>query len=242
MIYIYLALAGAAAFTLSTLTAGGGALMLLPVLSYLIGAQQVAPVMNLGNFIGRPVRLVLYWKSIKWEIVKYYLPASFIGAFTGAWLLVSLPVNEIQIVIGIFLISTILQYRFGKKKRSFTMRLWYFIPIGIVVPFVTSVTGALGPLLNPFLLNYDMNKEELIATKTFNSFGAGLVQIGSYTFFGALYGELWLWGLALGLGISVGNYFGKRLLARVTEVTFRRWAILFMVISGILLLVEGLMS
>ncbi len=242
MIYVYLALAGALAFTISTLTAGGGALMLLPVLSYLIGAQHVAPVMNLGNFIGRPVRLVLFWKSIKWQIVKYYLPASVIGAFLGAWLLVSLPVRGIQIAIGIFLISTILQYRFGKKKRSFTMKLFYFIPLGLIIPFITSVTGALGPLLNPFLLNYDMSKEELLATKTFNSFGAGLVQIGSYTFFGALYGELWLWGLILGLGISIGNYFGKRLLARVTELTFRRWAIVFMVVSGILLVAEGLRS
>lgn len=239
MIYFYLALAGAAAFTLSTLTAGGGALMLLPVLSFMIGAHNVAPVMNLGNFIGRPVRLVLFWPHIRWEIVKYYLPASLVGAFLGAWLLVSLPVREIQIFIGLFLISTIFQYRFGKKKRSFTMRLWHFIPLGVVIPFITSVTGALGPLLNPFLLNYEMNKEELIATKTFNSFAAGLVQIGSYTFFGALYGEMWLWGLALGVGISIGNYFGKRLLGRITETFFRRWAIAFMVLSGVLLLTEA---
>lgn len=87
MLYFYLILAGAIAFTLSTLTAGGGALMLLPVLSFMIGAQNVAPVMNLGNFIGRPVRLVLFWQYIHWEIVKYYLPASLIGAFAGAWLL-----------------------------------------------------------------------------------------------------------------------------------------------------------
>ncbi len=242
MIYIYLALAGAIAFTVSTLTAGGGALMLLPVLSFLIGANHVAPVMNLGNFIGRPVRLVLFWKHIRWEIVKYYLPASLLGAFLGAWLLASLPVREIQIVIGIFLVSTIFQYRFGKKKRSFEMQLWYFAPLGFIIPFITSVTGALGPLLNPFLLNYNMSKEELIATKTFDSFAAGLVQIGSYSFFGSLYGELWWWGLALGLGISFGNFVGKKALARITEASFRKWAISFMVISGILLLIEALIG
>lgn len=214
--------------------------MLLPVLSFLIGAQQVAPVMNLGNFIGRPVRLILYWNEIRWEIVKYYLPASIIGAFSGAWLLSSLPVREIQIVIGVFLVSTIFQYRWGKKKHSFKMKLWYFIPLGFVIPFISTVTGALGPILNPFMLNYEMKREELIATKTFNSFGAGLVQIGSYTFFGALYGKLWIWGLALGLGISLGNYLGKQLLKSITEQSFRRWAIIFMVISGVLLIIEAL--
>jgi len=239
IIYFYLFLAGAVAFVVSTLTAGGGALMLLPVLSFIIGAAHVAPVMNLGNFIGRPVRLVLYWSYIKWDIVKYYLPASIFGAFLGAWLLSSLPVREIQIFIGLFLISTVLQYRWGKKKHSFTMRLWYFAPLGFVIPFISSVTGALGPVLNPFMLNYRMTKEELIATKTFNSFSAGLVQVGSYTFFGALYGKLWLWGLALGVGISLGNYIGKRVLKKITEKSFRKWAIAFMVLSGILLLIEA---
>ena len=241
-IYFFLVLAGALAFTLSTLTAGGGALILLPVLSFMIGAVNVPPVLNLGNFIGRPVRLVLFWRHIRWEIVWYYLPASLVGAFLGAWLLTSFQSKTLQVIIGLFLVSTIFQYRFGKKKRSFEMKPWYFVPLGLVIPFISTVTGALGPLLNPFLLNYDMKKEELIATKTFNSFAAGVVQIGSYTFFGALYGELWLWGLALGVGIGIGNFTGKKLLARITEKSFRQWAIAFMVISGILLIVKAFYS
>lgn len=240
MTSVYLILAGAIAFTLSTLTAGGGAMLLVPVVSFLIGAQHAAPVLNLGNFIGRPIRLVLFWKHIQWEIVRYYLPSSFIGAFLGAWLLAETGSKVLQIIIGIFLISTIFQYQFGKKKRSFAMKLWYFIPLGLIIPFITALTGALGPLLNPFLLNYKMNKEELIATKTFNSFGAGVVQIGSYSFFGALYGELWIWGLSLGIGIGLGNYFGKRLLSKISETNFRQAAIAFMVLSGFLLLLEAI--
>ncbi len=119
------------------------------------------------------------------------------------------------------------------------MKLWYFIPLGVLIPFISTVTGALGPLLNPFMLNYEMNKEELIATKTFNSFAAGVVQIGSYTFFGSLYGELWVWGIVLGLGISLGNYIGKQLLKRITEVHFRKLAIAFMVLSGLLLMYQS---
>ncbi len=239
MLVFTLAVAGLLAFTLSTLTAGGGAMLLVPVLSFLIGAQQVAPVLNLGNFIGRPVRLVLFWKHIHWPIVKYYLPASLFGAFTGAWLLSSLPVLEIQLLVGVFLVSTVFQFRFGKRKNSFKMKLPYFLAIGFIIPFITSVTGALGPLLNPFLLNYNLRKEELIATKTFNSMAAGVVQLSTYAFFGALYGKLWLWGLALGVGIAIGNYLGKQLLGKITELTFRKWTIGFMVLSGVLLIVQA---
>lgn len=213
--------------------------MLLPVLSFLLGAKQVAPVLNLGNFIGRPVRLILFWQHIRWEIVRYYVPASLVGAFAGAYLLSSVQSRSLQFILGLFLVSTLFQYRFGKKKRSFEMKLWYFIPLGVLIPFISTVTGALGPLLNPFMLNYEMNKEELIATKTFNSFAAGVVQIGSYTFFGSLYGELWVWGIVLGLGISLGNYIGKQLLKRITEVHFRKLAIAFMVLSGLLLMYQS---
>jgi uncharacterized membrane protein YfcA len=239
VLYFYLFLAGVLAFSLSTLTAGGGALMLLPVLSFLLGAKQVAPVMNLGNFIGRPVRLVLFWQHIRWEIVWYYVPASLLGAVAGAYLLSSVHSRSLQFIIGLFLVSTLFQYRFGKKKHSFHMKLWYFIPLGILIPFISTITGALGPLLNPFMLNYNMSKEELIATKTFNSFAAGVVQISSYAFFGSLYGELWIWGIVLGLGISVGNYIGKRLLKRISETSFRKLAIAFMVISGLLLMYQA---
>lgn len=213
--------------------------MLLPVLSILIGAQNVAPVLNLGNFIGRPIRLVLFWKHIHWDIVKYYLPTSFLGAWLGARLLASVESDFLEFFIGLFLVSTIFQYRFGKKKSSFKMKLWYFIPLGIIIPFITSVTGALGPLLNPFLLNYEMKKEEIIATKTICSFLTGVVQIGSYTFFGLLYGELWWWGLILGVGISLGNYIGKKLLNKMTEQSFRQWAIVFMVISGVYMIYKS---
>lgn len=240
MIYFYLILSGIVAFSISTLTAGGGALMLLPLLSFLIGAKNVAPVLNLGNFIGRPIRLYLFWKHIKWEVVKYYVPPSIVGAFLGASILASIESTLIELIIGLFLVSTVFQYRFGKRKTSFKMKLVYFIPLGLLVPFITTVTGALGPLLNPFLLNYEMSKEELIATKTASSFFTGMVQIGSYSFFGLMTKELWVWGLVLGIGIGLGNWIGKVLLKKISEKSFRQFAILFMVISGLLLIYQSL--
>lgn len=57
------------------------------------------------------------------------------------------------------------QFRFGKKKKSFNVQLWHFAPIGLLVSVLGTIIGALGPVLNPFYLNYALEKEELIATK-----------------------------------------------------------------------------
>lgn len=237
---IILFIAGIFAFIISTISGGGGALILVPFLNFLIGTTKTAPVINLGTFIGRPARLILFWKHINWKVFWYYVPAAIVGAWIAGWFFTSIEASWLQILVGIFLISTVFQYRFGKKERSFTVKLWFFIPLGFLVSLLGTIIGALGPILNPFYLNLGLDKEELIATKTVNSFFLGIAQIGSYTFFGLLYRELWIYGIALGLGAVIGNIIGKNFLSKMKSSTFRKLLILLMVISGILLIYKQL--
>ena len=229
---IALLLGGAVSFTLSTLTGGGGALLLVPYTTALLGVGSTAPVVNLGTFIGRPTRLVLFWKHICWPLVWVYAPAAILGAWLSAQLIVHLSLEWIQLVVGLFLISTLFQYRFGKRKQSFHMRLRYFAPLGFVVAILGTLVGGMGPILNPFYLNIGLQKEALIATKTANSFIMGMAQISTYSFFGLLHHELWLYGLLLGIGTSIGNLVGKNYLKRLSNKQFRIWLIVAMVISG----------
>ncbi len=233
---------GILAFTISTLSGGGGALIMVPVLNLLLGVGHTAPVLNLGTFIGRPSRLFLFWKHIDWKVCLFYTPTSILGAFLGSWLFTQFRLEWLQILVGVFLISTVFQYRLGKKERSFTMKLGYFLPLGVLVSVLGTLIGALGPVLNPFYLNYGLDKEDMIATKTANSFFMGLSQIGSYTFFGLLQNQYWIYGIALGVGATFGNLLGKRFLKGMKSSTFRLWVITLMVISGLLLIYGQLRS
>lgn len=227
---------GIVAFVLSTISGGGGSLVLVPILNWMLGVGNTAPVLNLGTFLGRPARLFIFWKHINRKVCLYYAPAAILGAWLGSWLFSNFKVEWLQILVGIFLISTVFQYRFGDKRKSFAMRLWYFIPLGLTVSILGTVIGALGPVLNPFYLNLGLDKEDLIATKTANSFLMGLSQIGSYTFFGLLHDQFWVYGIALGLGATIGNIIGKKFLSDMKSSTFRKFVIALMVISGLLLL------
>jgi len=238
--YIFLALAGIIAFTISTIAGGGGALLLLPILGFLVGAQSAAPLVSIGAMVGRPVRLILFWKNIDWTVVKYYLPAAILGALLGSWLFSKLAAEWLQIILGIFLISTFFQFRFGKKKRSFKMKDIYFVPLGFFVSLLSALIGATGPVLNPFYINYGLLKEKMIGTKTANSFFADIVKIGGYSAFGALQGELWFYGFALGLGVTIGNVIGKKLLAGMKDETFLKWVIALMVLSGVVMIIAQL--
>ncbi|MEQ8908607.1 MAG: sulfite exporter TauE/SafE family protein [Vicingaceae bacterium] len=192
--------------------------------------------------IGRPVRLFLFWKHIEWRLVAYYVPSAILGAILGGLIFVKLKADWLQVLLGLFLISTVIQYRFGKKQRSFAMKKWYFIPLGFGVTLVSTLFGATGPILNPFYLNLGLVKERMIATKTANSFIAGLAQLSSYTFLGALHGELWWYGLIIGAGATIGNLIGKRQLQKLSDEGFRKIVIAVMVVSGLLMVGRSLVN
>jgi uncharacterized membrane protein YfcA len=233
---------GVIGFVFSTLAGGGGALILLPLVNILLGPQNTAPVLNLGNLIGRPSRLLLYWKHINWKICMYYVLPALLGAWLGAWMFGVLKIAFLQLLIGGFLVSTLFQYRFGKRSRSFHMPLVGFAPLGFVISFLGTLVGAMGPVLNPFYMNAGLEKEALIGTKTANSFFMGLGQLGGYTFFGLLEGAYWGYGIALGTGAILGNIIGKKILSRISISGFRVLLLLFMVFSGLMLIYSAVMS
>lgn|SRR5690554_1424573 len=242
MSYLLLLLIGVVAYIISTLAGGGGALILLPVVGFYLTPAAVAPVVNLGNMIGRPARLWLFWQHIDWKVVRYYVPSAILGAIVGGFIFVSIKADWIQILLGIFLISTLFQYRFGKQKRSFPMRLAYFIPLGFLLSIISTIFGATGPILNPFYLNYGLMKEKMIATKTANSFIAGIAQLSTYTFLGVFKGKLWFYGLIIGVGAIIGNIFGKKVLSKLSDQTFRKIVVWLMVISGCFMIANAIFT
>lgn len=235
-------LMGMIAFTISTISGGGGALMLIPILNFLVGTTKTAPLLNLGTFISRPSRIIIFWKHIEWKVFWYYVPSAMLGAILAAWFFMEIKIAWLQIIVALFLISTFFQYRFGKKEISFPVKLWYFIPLGFIISIIGTFTGGMGPVLNPFYLNAGITKEKLIGTKAANSFFLGIAQVGSYTFFGLLTTELWVFGIVLGIGATFGNLIGKKLLTKISNLQFRKLVILLMVISGLLLLVKAINS
>ena len=56
--------AGAAAFAFSTIAGGGGALLLGATAYHITGVERIVQVVHLTNFIGRPTRMLLFWKRL----------------------------------------------------------------------------------------------------------------------------------------------------------------------------------
>jgi uncharacterized membrane protein YfcA len=124
MTVLILAVAAFFAWIVSTVAGGGGGMLMIPVITWIADPKAVAPAITLGTMLSSPVRVWLFWKEIDWKIVRWYLPGAVAGAVLGGYVFASVPPQWLKVLAAVFLLSTLLQYRFGERKRSFPMRLW----------------------------------------------------------------------------------------------------------------------
>jgi len=234
-------IAGTAAWLFSTLAAGGAATLLIPLLAFVIGSQLVAPVIAVASLVASPSRVWLFRHHINWPVARWLLAGSLLGGLSGSYALTQIASQGLELLIGLFLMSTLLQYRYADKLAHFKIQrtVWFF-PLALVVAFVSGIIGAAGPLFNPFLLNYGLAKEQLIGTKAINSFVMQLSKLTGYLSFGVLTAEVAGYGLALGLGGMLGIYLGKAWLAKISQQQFTLIVTLAMFASGAVLFVRGL--
>ncbi|RVH08675.1 sulfite exporter TauE/SafE family protein [Sinorhizobium meliloti] len=236
--YLFLFAAGFVAWIVSTIGGGGGALLLVPLIGFIAGTQAVAPVATLATLVAGSGRAFVFWKEIEWSVVKWGLPGALLGGFLGAVLFATAPAEWVQIFVGLFLVSTVVQYRFGRKERTFEAAKWWFFPAELITGFLDGLIGAVGPVMNTLYLNAGITKERMIGTKTAVSLPTHLVKIGTYTTLGAMAGHLWLFGLAAGLGALISNWMARRMLKGMSDMNFRAIVVGFMALSGVFMIWE----
>lgn len=233
---ILLFIAGAASWTISTFSGGAGSIVLLAVVTQLIRVKTIAPVITIASLIASPARILVSWRLIEWAVVRWYLPGAMSGAIVGSWIFTRTSAAWLGVIVGLFLVSTPIQYHLGGRARSFPMRLSWFIPVSLAVGLISGVVGASSIVAVPFYLNYGLTKERMIATGAVHSLFIQFAKIATYGSLGALTSGSALEGASAGLGAMVAIWLTRRWLDRFKEIWFRRLAILLMLISGLSIL------
>ena len=145
--------AGFVSWVISTLSAGGGSIVMVAAASTMLGGHAIAPVVTVTSLVAAPARIGLFWNDIDWRLARWYLPGAAAGAIVGGWIFTLLSAQLVQTCVGLFLVSTAWQFRLGERARSFRMRLPWFVPVSFVSGLTSAVVGASGLLANPFYLN-----------------------------------------------------------------------------------------
>jgi uncharacterized protein len=242
MTFVLLFLFGLLAWFFSTVAAGGAATLLIPIISFLLGAQMVPPIISVAALMANPSRAFIFHHHIDWKVIYYLLPGSIIGAIIGAWFLTQINIQIIQIFLALFLISYVLQDKLSKSKFAIKMKLVWFLPLGIIVSFISGLIGATGPVYNPFMLSYGLEKERLVGTKAINSLVMQVTKLISYGAFGALSIQIASYGAVLGTGAILGIFLARKHLVNIDAIQFRQYTLALMFFCGLLMLFKAFMS
>ncbi len=235
---LLLVLASFIAWFISSLAGGGSPFIIMPMVNFLLEPQAIPPVVTTGMLLGNLQRVFLFWQDIDWQLTWWYLPGAVSGAILGAFVFTQTELQWLQVLLGLFLVSSVFSFGFGKKEQSFKVKAWFFLPAGFLYAFLSGLIGSIGPVLNPFYLNYGLVKEKMIATKSAHVLVVHMVKMVTYAAFGALTLPYLGYGLVIGLAAAPGNWLGQRALQKISDEQFRQFVIALVTISGLLILWE----
>jgi hypothetical protein len=221
--------------TLGGVVGFGSAVILLPVCAYVFGASEAIPVLTVAALIGNLSRAAFSWRETDWPAVLIYVLGSVPFAALGALLFVQLDAALIHRLLGAFLLLMIPARRWA-VHHNMTVQRRHLMPLGAVMGLLSGVVGTVGPINAPFFLAYGLVKGAYLATEALGAAAVHLTKSAVYGRFAALDPETLGYGLAIGLALIVGSWFGKQIVMRLEASAFIRMIEVLLGLSGTLML------
>jgi len=214
-----------------------GGLILLSALLVKLDPVVAVPVHGLVQLVANASRAWLLRQHVSWKaVVRFAWPLLPAGAL-GLLLLQRMPAAAGRILIGLFvLVATWLPK--APREAGPSAHAWRGLPLGgALVGFFSTLVGATGPLLGPFIVALELGPQGTIGTLA----GCQIFQHASKVLLFGLggfdFGAYLLWTLGLCLSALIGTAVGTRLLDNLRPETFK--LVIRLVISGLALQLLG---
>ncbi|MEM8947909.1 MAG: TSUP family transporter [Pseudomonadota bacterium] len=148
--YAMIALAAFAGSLVSGLGGFGGGFIIVIVLTPVVGAKAVVPLIAVYAICGNISRAFIYRKTVAWMPAVHFTLASLPGIYLGARFLKEIPESVFLGFMGSILIL-ILPARHYIKKTSFEPGLKTITGLGLLFGFMSGAAAGSGMLVIAFL-------------------------------------------------------------------------------------------
>jgi len=204
---------------LSAATGMGGGIIFLVGLNLSLPLEKVIPIHGLIQMKNNILRVVALKRYLKKELC---LPFT-IGCIVGVVLIIklqSLMTNKLFPLIIIFLL---VNYSIFKPKRLPELKLnsFGFGLLGLVTGFLGILIGAVDPLLSPFFVREDFERQTIIANKSYFQSLVHFSKIPVFIHIGFDYLTHWQLVCVLLIGGIIGTAVGIKLLHLISQEIFK---------------------
>jgi uncharacterized membrane protein YfcA len=191
--------------------------------------EQIVPIHGLVQLVSNSSRTYWLIDKVKWKIFCYFAIPVPLGGLCGYIILTKMTnTSWLLIVIVVVLLYAALK---PKKMPELRLNLVGFGILGFIASLLSCLIGATGPLLAPFFVREDWDKESIVATKAVCQTSIHLIKIPVFLKLAFPYFEYFhLIGLMV-LGVMAGTRVGIYLLQKIHPEKFfliLRW-IMFLV-------------
>jgi uncharacterized protein len=201
-----------------------GGLVLMGALALVLPVSAAFVTHGLLQLVANGWRAVLHREYIIWPIILHYVLASAVaaGAVIAIGFMPSKPI--LFLLLGLVPMLVWLPNKWLQLDAS---RRPHALLSGFVVTALNLSAGVAGPLLDIFFVRTELNRHQIVATKSASQVFSHLAKVVVYgaPMLGAGQGSMppwWLFALAIPMSM-VGTTAGGWVLDRLSDANFRRW-------------------
>lgn len=226
--YIAATLSGAAGF--------GGALLLLPALTALIGVDAAIPVLTIGQIFGNASRVWFGRRELSWKPIMFFLITAIPLTILGSYLFVNISSQVIKIGIGVFLILLVIYRRIMPVAQTKWSNKGMLLG-GSLTGLLSGLVGSAGPLGAAFFFGLNLAPTAYIASEAFTALIMHLIKTVVYGKYALIASTELAYGLFIGIAMILGSWTGKRIIEILPKKYFRLLIEILLFLSGVQLIV-----
>ena len=221
------------------LTGFGFALVSVPIMMFILSPKEVVPIVVIHGLV---INLIILFEARKWVNLKRIWPLMIAGAAgipIGTYLLVALDATILKIFIGSVIIPFAIASLAGFKKAIRSEKL-AFAPVGITSGLLASSTSLSGPPVILFFVNQGIEKQNFRANLVAYFMVLSLVATLAFVIGGVITTAVINYALWFLPSTILGAMIGIKLAPKVSEKLFRNFALIIVIIAGLLSVLSGI--
>lgn len=217
----------------------GRALISAPLIALFMPADETVVIMIVLGFVGAVVMVLKTYRNLHLKKMIPMVIAGVLGSIAGVQILSVIPVKELKIVMGAFIIISAIILATGYRVKIKNERIAFSIA-GFIGGLTNGAISFGGPPTVLFLQNQNEEKNAFRANLSFFFLTIGLVGGLNLLLNGMLTAELAATSGILAIPTILGTFFGNFLSHKFPEDIFRKIVLVILFIAGIMAIVMSL--
>jgi uncharacterized membrane protein YfcA len=226
---------GFIASMISAIVGFGGAILLLPILTYSMDIKLAIPLLTVALIFSNASRVYFGREELKWEPIIKFLIGAIPFVIIGSILFSYLNGNIIKNIVGVFLVAIVILKRIIKTKLEMNNSKIFLG--GMITGIISGVAGNSGHLSALLFNSLKLTVGSYIASEAFAALTMHIIKIILYKKYLEISMEIMICGIAIGIVMIFGSYTGKKIVDKIPRKHFQIIIEICLIISGIQMII-----